>query len=45
MEFKYLIVKELVKKCDIIVEHIVIENMIADPFTKGLCPNAFKKHV
>ena len=45
MEIKYLIVKELVKKVDIVIEHIRTEFMLDDPLTKGLKPIAFKEHV
>ena len=45
MEIKYLIVKDLVKKGDIVIEHIRIESMLVDPLTKGLKPIAFKEHV
>ena len=45
MEIKYLIVKDLVKKGDIVIEHIRIESMLTDPLTKGLKAIAFKEHV
>ena len=45
LEVKYLTIKELVQKCDITIEHIRTESMLADPLTKGLCPNVFKGHV
>ena len=45
MEIKYLTVKDLVKKWDIVIEHIRTESMLADPLTKGLKPIAFKEHV
>ena len=37
--------KDLVKKGDIVIEHIRIESMLADPLTKGLKPTTFKEHV
>ena len=45
MEIKYLTVKDLVKKWDIVIEHIRTESILADPLTKGLKPIAFKEHV
>ena len=45
MEIKYLIVKDLVKKGDIVIEQIRTESMLADLLTKGLKPIAFKEHV
>ena len=45
MEIKYLTVNNLVKKLDIVIEHIRIEFMLADPLTKGLKPIVFKEHV
>ena len=45
MEIKYLSVRDLVKKGDIVIEHIDTESMLADPLTKGLRPVTFKKHV
>ncbi|RVW92102.1 Retrovirus-related Pol polyprotein from transposon TNT 1-94 [Vitis vinifera] len=45
MEIKYLTVKDLVKKGDIVIEHIRTESILADPLTKGLKPITFKEHV
>ncbi|WKA13030.1 hypothetical protein VitviT2T_030364 [Vitis vinifera] len=45
MEIKYLTVQDLVKKGDIVIEHIRTEFMLADPLTKGLKPITFKEHV
>ncbi|RVW93789.1 Retrovirus-related Pol polyprotein from transposon TNT 1-94 [Vitis vinifera] len=45
IEIKYLTVKDLVKKGDIVIEHIRTESMLADPLTKGLKPITFKEHV
>ena len=45
MEIKYLTVKDLVKKWDIVIEHIRTESMLADPLTKCLKPITFKEHV
>nr|XP_010906240.1 uncharacterized protein LOC105033231 [Elaeis guineensis] len=36
IEIKYLAVKDMVKRGDIVVEHLEIEAMIADPLTKGV---------
>ena len=44
MEIKYLTVKDLMKKGDIVIEHIRTESMLADPLTKGLKPKSFKEH-
>ena len=44
-EIKYLTVKDLVKKWDIVIEHIRTEFMRVDPLTKGLKPIMFKEHV
>ncbi|RVW65224.1 Retrovirus-related Pol polyprotein from transposon TNT 1-94 [Vitis vinifera] len=45
MEIKYLIVKDLGKKEDIVIEPIRTESMLVDPLTKGLKPITFKEHV
>ena len=45
MEIKYLTVKDLVKKGDIVIEHIRTKFILVDPLTKGLKPIAFKEHV
>ncbi|RVW26505.1 Retrovirus-related Pol polyprotein from transposon TNT 1-94 [Vitis vinifera] len=45
MEIKYLTVKDLVKKGDIVIEHIRTKSMLADPLTKGLKSITFKEHV
>ena len=45
MEIKYLTVKDLVNKWDIVIEHIKTEFMLANPLTKGLKPITFKEHV
>ncbi|WKA10964.1 hypothetical protein VitviT2T_028504 [Vitis vinifera] len=45
MKIKYLTVKDLVKKGNIMIEHIRIGSMLADPLTKGLKPITFKEHV
>ena len=45
MEIKYLTVKDLVKKGDIVIERIRTKFMLADPLTKSLKPITFKKRV
>ena len=45
IEIKYLTIKDLVKKGDIVIEHIRTESMLADPLTKGLQPIMFKENV
>ena len=45
MEITYLTIKDLMKKGDIVIEHIRTESMLADPLTKGLKPITFKEHV
>ena len=44
IDIKYLSVRGLVKKGDIMIEHINTEAMIADPLTKGVRPVAFNNH-
>ena len=45
IEIKYLTVRDLVRKGNIIIEHIDTEQMMADPLTKGLRPITFSRHV
>ena len=45
LELKYLIIRDLVKKRDITVEHIDIESILADLLTKTLKPMCFIKLV
>jgi len=45
MDLKYLMVKEEVQKCRVLIEHIGTDLMIADPLTKGLPPKTFIGHV
>jgi hypothetical protein len=45
INIKYYVVKEKIQDHIITLEHISIKQMLADPFTKGLPPNAFKEHV
>ncbi|GFY89063.1 hypothetical protein Acr_06g0010030 [Actinidia rufa] len=42
---KHIEIKDLVRKGDIIIEHIDTEQVMADPLTKGLRPITFSKHV
>ena len=45
IEIKYLLVRDLVRKGDIIIEHIDTEQMMADSLTKGFRPVIFNSHV
>jgi hypothetical protein len=45
INIKYYVVKEKIQDHTICLEHISIKQMLADPITKGLSPNVFKKHV
>ena len=45
IDIKYLAIRERVKDNKIVIEHISIELMIADPLTKGMPPFKFKDHV
>ena len=45
MEIKYLIVRDLVNKEDILVEYIDAKSMQTDLLTNGLRPIVFKKYV
>ena len=45
IELKYLIVRDVVKNEDIMVEHIDTTNILADPLTKRLRPITFQAHV
>jgi hypothetical protein len=45
IDIRYYVVKEKVQDHIISLEHIKTDNMLADPLTKGLPPNVFRKHV
>ena len=45
IDIKYLAIRERVKEEKVVIEHISIESMIADPLTKGMPPKYFKDHV
>ena len=45
IDIKYLAIREHVKEKQVVIEHISIELMIADPLTKGMSPMKFKDHV
>ena len=45
IDLKYRVVKERCQDRTIKIEHIRTNSMLADPLTKGLPPNMFKKHV
>ena len=39
------IIREIVKRCDVIMEWVDIKNNIADPFTKALSMQQFDRHL
>ena len=45
IDIKYLAIREHVREIKVVIEHISIELMIADPLTKGMSPKYFKDHV
>ena len=45
LELKHLTVRDLVKDVSIVVEHVDIDFMLANPLTKELRPVVFKRHV
>ena len=45
INIKYLAIRERVKEKKLVIEHVNIELMIADPLTKGMPPKNFKDHV
>ena len=45
IDIKILAVKERVQSCQIMVEHISTDSMLADPLTKALVPKVFHAHV
>ena len=45
IDIKYYVVKDKVRDHIISLKHISTEKMLADPLTKGLPPNVFRKHV
>jgi hypothetical protein len=45
IDIKYYVVKEKVQDHVISLEYIKTDNMLADPLTKGLPPNVFRKHL
>ena len=45
IDIKYLAIRECVKEMKVVIEHISIESMIADPLTKGMPPKYFKDHI
>ena len=44
IDIKFLMVRDHVKKQEVIIEHINTELMIADPMTKGLPAKVFQDH-
>lgn len=45
IDIKYLAIRERVKDKIVVINHISIDLMIADPLTKGMPPIKFKDHV
>ena len=45
INIKYLAIEEYVKEKIMVIEHISIELMIANPLTKDMTPSKFKDHV
>jgi hypothetical protein len=45
IEVKFYVVKDRIWDKTISLEHIGTQDMVADPLTKGLPPNVFKKHL
>jgi hypothetical protein len=45
IDIKYYVVKDKVRDHVISLEHISTDKMLADPLTKGLPPNVFRKHL
>ena len=45
IDIKYLAIRKCVKEKKVVIEHISIESMIADPYTKGMPPKYFKDRV
>jgi hypothetical protein len=45
IDIKYLAIRERIKEKKVVIEHVSIELMIADPLTKGMPPLKFKDHV
>ena len=45
MKLKYFVIKEEVHKQKLLIEHISIKLMIANPLTKRVAPKTFNEHV
>ena len=45
IDIKYLVIREHVKEKKVVMEHVSIELMIANPLTKNMPPFRFKDHV
>jgi hypothetical protein len=45
ININYYVVKEKIQDPTISLEHISTNQILVDPFTKGLPPNVFKEHV
>ncbi|KAI3463923.1 hypothetical protein Pfo_020586 [Paulownia fortunei] len=44
IDIKFLVVKERIQSCQVSIEHIGTNSMVADPLTKGLPPKVFHEH-
>jgi len=44
IDIKFLVFKERVQNRQISIEHLRINDMVADPLTKGLVPKVFQEH-
>ena len=44
IDIKFMVVKERVQSSQVSIEHIRINYMVTDPFTKGLLPKVFHEH-
>ena len=45
IDVKYLVIKQEIWECKVLIEQISSNFMIADPLTKGLPPKTFNEHV
>ena len=45
IDIKFFVVRERVQNCQLCIEHIGTNSMLADSLTKGLTPNKFEEHV
>ena len=45
IDIKYLAIRERIRDKKVVIEHVITELILADPFTKGMAPFNFKNHV